>query len=108
MTRNVQNPVPTTSLLAYLLTILAWQVEAAVLVVHVCTDKRLDPFGHAALLAISASLTLFSVLRGKQDYRNLQPRGPISLTRSQTVIIFVFVIAVCCVFALIAERLIEH
>lgn len=106
---NRLQAVPTISLLAYLLTILAWQLEVAVLLVYVFTSKKLDPLGHTALLTISGSLTLFAWLRGKREFQRLRwTRGRIPLTRSQIVIISLFLFAYCCVLAWVAERLIEH
>ncbi len=41
--------VSTVSLLAYLATIYAWMLEGLVLVIHLFTNRNLDPLGHWTL-----------------------------------------------------------
>jgi hypothetical protein len=87
--------VPTVSLLSYLITVLAWEVELGVSLLHVLKNKKLDPLGHAALLAITVALTLFSWIRGKRDFQSLRhTRGRIPITVLQGVIITSFIIMV--------------
>jgi hypothetical protein len=102
-------PVPTSSLIAYLLTVLAWELEMAVLLLHAFTNRKLDPLGHTALLCVSLSMTWFSCFKGKRDFQRLKwTRGRIPITRSQGFIITAFMIAFSTLLAWIAQRLMEH
>jgi len=100
--------VPTLSLFTYLITVLAWELELVVLLLHAFANNKLDPLGHSALLAVSGFLTLFAWLRGKQDFHRLRwTRGRIPITRSQGVIITLFMVAFGCVLGWAAMRLVD-
>jgi hypothetical protein len=101
--------VSTVSLLAYLATIYAWMLEGLVLVIHLFTNRNLDPLGHWTLIAVSVALTAFAWVRGKREFKRLRwTRGRIPLTGKQTFLIAAILIAFSCVMAFVAERLIEH
>ena len=51
--------VSTLTLLGFVAAILAWEVEIAVVLLHVFVERALDPLAHAALLAVLLALYRF-------------------------------------------------
>lgn len=99
-------PVSTFSLVAYMLTVLAWELEIGVLVLHIFKRGKLDPLGHAALLACLCSLTVFSSLRGRREFQRLRwTRGRIPISAAQGVVVTFTVFATSGVLLLIGIRL---
>lgn len=97
--------VPTLSLLGYLTTIHAWFVEAGMILLHVLTDRKLDPTSHGALLAVATFLTGFSWLR-RGDFQALRhTRGKMPLTSLQMLLITAYVLALGCFGAWIIMEL---
>jgi hypothetical protein len=85
--------VRTSSLIGYLATIFAWELEIGVILIHLCSQRKITLGAHALLLAATLSLTTFAWYRRK-DFHNL--RGVIRgmpLTRSQMLAVVVFVLA---------------
>lgn len=101
--------LPTLSLFAYLLTVMAWEFEIGVLLLTTFANKKLDPLGHTALLAVSISLTAFAWLRGKRDFQRLRwTRGRLPITGFQGFLITVFMVGFGCFLGWIVMRLVEH
>jgi len=106
---NRSSTIPTLSLFAYLLTVMAWEFEIGVLLLHIFANKKLDPLGHVALLGVSLSLTTFAWLRGKRDFQRLRwTRGRVPITRVQGLLITVFMVCFGGFFGWIVMRLVEH
>ncbi len=105
---NHQQPVPTGTLMAYLMTVLAWELEIVVLLVHAFANEKLDPLGHGVLLLVAGSLTLFAWFRGRKSFELLRwTRGRIRITPFQAVMITMFMIAFGGVLGWAAMRLVE-
>jgi uncharacterized membrane protein len=101
--------VSTLALFGYLVTVLAWELELGVVLLHVFAKKKLDPFAHAALLAVSFTLTAFTYVRGKRDFVWLRgTRGRVQLTGPQAVLITMFVVCLGTMLGLITMRLVNH
>jgi hypothetical protein len=100
--------VSTYSLVAYLLTVLAWELEVGILLLYWFNKGNLDPLGHAALLALSCSLTLFSWIRGKREFQRLcWTRGRIPVTASQSIFVAVMVVTFGGLMTWIGARLFD-
>jgi hypothetical protein len=99
--------VATSTLVAHLLTVLAWELELGNVLLHVLRHEKLDTVGHAALLIVTGALTLFSwVVRGKEEVQRLRwARGRVPITFLQGIVITVMMVAFGSVFAWIGLRL---
>jgi hypothetical protein len=101
--------VSTFSLMALLLTIVAWELEVGVVLLKLFVRKPLDPLAHTTLLAIAGILTCFSIYRGQREFQALRSaRGRIPLTHSQVLVVTGFFIAFGGVFGWIFGRLAEN
>jgi hypothetical protein len=109
MPANGERPVGnvgTLPLLSYLLTILAWEAEAATVLLHLLKKGPLEPFGHIVLLTITCGLTLFTWFRGKRGFERLRwTRGRIRISLGQGIIVALFMVACGSVAAFVADRL---
>jgi len=98
--------VPTLAIIAYLSVIYAWLMEGVVLLIELFGTKKFDPFGHAALVAVAVSLSLFAAIRGKRDFARLRhTRGRIPLTLPQIWIIGAGLVGFSFVLGMIAMRM---
>jgi hypothetical protein len=86
--------LPTSVVLAYLLTVLAWEVEVGLVALTLFGPRKVNPVGLAALLALTVSLTAFAYVKGRHHYARLRwTRGRIPLTRFQTFAVVVVMIS---------------
>jgi hypothetical protein len=100
--------ISTFSLVAYLLTVLAWEVEVGVVLLHLFKKDKLDPLGHAALVVLWFSLTAFCWFRGKREFGNLcWTRGRIPVTAFQGIVVTIMMVAFGSIFEWIGTRLLE-
>jgi uncharacterized membrane protein len=101
--------VTTLALFGYLVTVLAWELELGVVLLHVFAKKKLDPFAHAALLGVSITLTAFTYVQGSRDFLRLRrTRGRVRLTGLQVVLITMFIVTLGTTLGLITMRLVNH
>ena len=109
MSDHVLPRYATLALLGYLATVLAWELEVGVVLLHVFAQNMLDPVAHAALLGMLLTLTAFSCIRGKRDFALLRgTRGRIPLTGTQVVLITMFCVSLGAILGLIIMRLVNH
>ena len=107
--RHDHPPVSTLALFGYLVTVLAWELELGVVLLHIFAKEKLDAFAHAALLGVLLALTAFTCVRGKRDFLWLRgTRGRVQLTRPQVVWITMFCVSLGAIFSLITMRLVHH
>jgi hypothetical protein len=97
--------VRTSSLLYYLATIYAWLLEISVIVLHLFSNQKLDPIGHAALLITTFLLTAFAWQRRDDFHRLRTSMGRLPLTGSQVVAVVIFLFGLIGLLAWIGIRL---
>lgn len=59
--------LPTTTVIAVFLCVMAWELEAFVVGIHFLAGRRVNIAGHIILVAASAVLTLFAYAKGKRE-----------------------------------------
>lgn len=102
-------PVSTLSLFGYLVTVLAWELELEVMLLHLFAGKKLDPDTHSVLLIVTLSLTAYSYVRGKRDFLKLQKtRGRIKLTIPQVLLVTAFMVALGATLGSVVKQLVNH
>lgn len=111
MPPNYKHPVgnvETLPLLSYLLTVVAWEVEAANMLLHLLRKGPLEPVGHIVLLSITCCLTVFTWVRGKRDFERLRwTRGRVPISFGQGIIIALLMVAFGSVAAFVAIRVFD-
>lgn len=103
-----QPHVSTIRLFGYLATVLSWQLEAGVILLHLFVEKKLDPLAHVLLVSLSLALTAFTYFRGKQDFALLDTGGRIPLTPAQCVLVTIFMIVYGNVMGMTVMRLLSQ
>lgn len=85
--------VPTTTLLGYLATILAWEAEVGSMILHALGHQRMTIFQHVVVLFACGALSLFAWWR-RHDFQKLRStRGQVPLTQLQIVLVIACILA---------------
>ena len=98
--------VPTSHLLVYLFTILAWEAQIAVLILHYIGGIRLHVFWRIAATTLWLIATVLAIRVGRDNVQYLfMSQGKIELTGIQTLIATVIIISICLTIALVHDLL---
>ncbi|WP_404304979.1 hypothetical protein [Neorhodopirellula lusitana] len=98
--------VATLYLVAFLLVILAWEAQFAVLILHYIGGIGLHVFWRIATTALCLLATVFAIQVGRANVQHLfMSHGKIELSRTQTLIVTLIIVSICTTIAVVHDLL---
>jgi hypothetical protein len=98
--------VRTSHLLVYLITILAWEAQTAILILHYIGGIRLHVFWRIAATTLWLIATVLAIRVGRDKVQYLfMSQGKIELTGIQTLIATLIIISICLTIAIVQDLL---
>lgn len=98
--------VATSHLVAFLLMILAWEAQFAVLILHYIGGIGLHAFWRIATTALCLLATAFAIQVGRANVQHLfMSQGKIELTSTQTLIVTLIIVSIGTTIAIVHDLL---
>ena len=94
--------ISTKALIGYLATIMAWELEIFVALLHTFSSKKFNIYLHLALLVMALSVTAYARTIGKADFdRYRHTAGYAHLTQGQSLLVVAAMVSMGSVIGLL-------